>query len=127
MATVKRGGKARRQPALEQEFITPPSMTEEESVASRLAYERCKPALDAAMAKMSARLNRPILPLAEETVTRRHVPNVYHCCATHSLPLDPWGWCHHGCKRCERERPFERIWTHKGVCAPMKALLVRGA
>lgn len=109
------------------EFPTPPPMTEEESLASRIAYERCKPALDAAMAKMTARLNRPIIPLEEDSETRRHVPNNYYRCAEHGQPLDPWGLCHHECARCAREHPFERIWTHKGVCRSVGApVLVRG-
>lgn len=98
------------------EFPPPPPMTDAERAASRLAYERCKPALDAALAKLHTRLNRPIVPLAEEGETRRHVPNNYYRCAEHGAPLDPWGLCHHGCARCARELPFERIWTHKGLC-----------
>lgn len=129
MATIKRPGASPVHRQVEQEFATLPPLTEEESLASRIAYERCKPALEAAMAKMTARLNRPIVPLAEEAETRRHVPNNYYRCAEHGKPLDPWGLCHHGCKRCIRERETsmaERIWTHKGNCAPSSAPLVRG-
>lgn len=47
-------------------------------------------------------------------------------CAEHGQPLDPWGLCHHGCGRCAREAPFERIWTHKGTCRSVGApVLVR--
>ncbi len=96
-------------------------------MASRMAYERCKPALDAALAKITTRLGRPILPLHDEAGTTRHVPNNYYRCAEHGHPLDPWGLCHHGCKRCERESPFERIWTHKGTCRSVGTpILVRG-
>lgn len=111
----------------EPEFPTIPPMTDEESLASRMAYERCKPALDEALAKLNTRLSRPILPMAEDTEMRRHVPNNYYQCATHGLPLDPWGLCHHGCGRCERESPMVRIWSHKGTCRSVGApVLVSG-
>lgn len=124
--------KPRKRPAektlrVAEEFPIRPPLTEQESLASRIAYERCKPALDVALAKLHTRLNRPILPLAEEAETRRHIPNVYYRCAEHGLPLDPWGLCHYDCKRCEREKPFERIWTHKGGHQAAKAVLVSGA
>lgn len=125
MATGKRAGTAKIQRSPEPEFAIIPQLTEEESLASRIAYERCKPALDAAFAKLNARLNRPILPLDEDTEPRLHVPNNYYRCAEHGQPLDPWGLCHHGCKRCEREAPFERIWTHRGVCRAGSTVLVR--
>lgn len=112
---------------VEPDFPTLPPLTEEESLASRMAYERCKPALDAALAKLNTRLSRPIVPLNEESETRRHMPSVYYRCAEHGQPLDPWGLCHADCKRCEREKPFERIWTHKGVCRSVGTpVLVRG-
>ena len=126
LAKIKRPGSPPIERLVEPRLVTPPRMTEQESLASRIAYERCKPELDAALAKLNARLSRPILPLAKDTETRRHLPNTYYRCAEHGQPLDPWGLCHHGCKRCERETPFERIWTHKGACAPARAPLVRG-
>lgn len=111
----------------EPEFRTLPPLTEEESLASRLAYLRCKPELDAALAKINTRLSRPIVPLTEEAETRPHVPNVYYRCGEHHQPLDPWGLCHHGCVRCAKEAPFERIWTHRGACRSVGApVLVRG-
>lgn len=127
MATPKRGRTARVQPAIEPESPTIPKLTEAESLASRRAYERCKPALDAALATLHTRLSRPILPMAEEAETMVHVPNSYYRCADHRLPLDPWGLCHHGCQRCERDGPTMRIWTHKGSCRSTGAsVLVRG-
>lgn len=129
MTTARRkGGRAvtiRRREEPPPPVLAP--LTNAELEASLRAYERCKPQLEAAL----SRIGRPI-PCAgglDDPGTPRPVrsgPNVYYRCVEHGLALDPWGRCHHGCRRCAREAPFERIWTHRGSCQPTRQQLIRG-
>ena len=53
MATIKRPGTKSVKKPIQEECPQIPNMTEEEVKASRLAYERCKPKLEAALGKLN--------------------------------------------------------------------------
>lgn len=96
---------------------TLPPMTDAERDASRRAYLTCKPALDAALAKIDQRAqlaSRPFQPNHPEQI--KSGPNIGYRCLKHGLALDPWGYCHHECQTCAKQRPYPLIWTHKGRC-----------
>lgn len=114
-------------PPPEPDVPTLPPMSDAEREASHRAYLACKPVLDAAMAKIDGRSRSAMRDDAHPNLPERikSGPNVAYVCLDHSMPLDPWGICHHGCARCLREALYQRIWTHKGSCRPKRAELKR--